>query len=88
MSAWTWVWYGWGAAFLVVEVSALVANRYHPVPPGQPSRRRTLSEQFWAWFHITPGRPSWSAAWLRFPAWVTAATLVWLFFHLLFGLGT
>lgn len=78
MSGWLIFWLAWGGLFAVGEGIALVR-----AAPGD-----TLSEQFWRWFRITPGKPSFTAAWLRFPAWVTAATLVWLFCHLLFGLGT
>lgn len=83
MNWWVIGWYAWGLAFATFETAALVANART-----QTHNRRTLSEQFWAWFKITPGKPSYTAAWLRFSGWATAFVLIWLIPHLLFGLGT
>lgn len=40
-SKWTWLWLGWIAAFVVLEVIAARSKRPKP---------RTLSEHVWKWF--------------------------------------
>lgn len=68
----TLLWLGWGAAFLIIEGSALWLG-----PKGS-----TLSEKVWSWFRVKDARPTVLTWLLRAPLW---AFLVWLLLHLGFG---
>ncbi len=72
MDGWTIGWLGWGAAFLVIEGSALLLG-----PQGS-----TLSEHVWSWFRVKDRRPTALTWLLRVPLW---GFLLWLLLHLGFG---
>lgn len=75
MSGWTWWWLTLGAVVLGTELVALARTQ----------RGDTLSEQVWAWLHVTPGKTPASAALVRFPTYVVAAFLLWLLLHFTLG---
>jgi len=75
MSGWLIYWLLWGLMFAVGEGIALKRTE----------KGDTLSEQIWAWLKVTPGKTPASSALFRFPSAVVGATLIWLFFHFLFG---
>lgn len=66
MSAWTWLWLGWLAAFALIEGAALINK----------GRGDTLSEHVWSWFQIRDSR-KWTLR--RF---TLALFLVWLLVHM------
>lgn len=70
---WTWLWYGWIAAFFVIEGTALARNR----------PQDTLSDHVWAWAGIPRHRaPSRSVRARRIGL---LAFLAWLSTHFLTG---
>lgn len=75
MSAWSWVWLSWASAGVVAELVALARTQ----------RGDTLSEQVWAYLHVTPGHTPLSAALVRFPTYMLAVFLLWLVPHFTLG---
>ena len=68
MTFFSWLWVGWGVAFLVIEGVALVRKE----------RGDTLSEHVWRWFQLRgrkDGKKPWQIAvrfaFLAFWAWLT-----------------
>lgn len=79
MSAWTWLWLGWGVYFLAVEAAALYDSK-----PGN-----TLSEHIWLWLGTQrrrPGEPERQrSGWTQLRRVLLLAFLAWLVVHFLTG---
>lgn len=74
MTVWTWLWFGWGAYFLVVEGWALVLGR----------TSGTLSAHVWAFLGYSGG-VKYPTGWTRLRRFLVLAFLAWLSVHLLTG---
>jgi len=72
VSPWTARWLVWIALFFCLEIPALLNKQ-----DGD-----TLSEHFWAWFHVKDSRHT-PIVWVLRGALLVG--LAWLFFHLGFG---
>lgn len=75
MTAWARFWLSIGAVAVAAELVALIRKQ-----PGD-----TLSEQVWAWLHVTPGKTPMRAALLSWRSFVVAAFLLWLVAHFVLG---
>lgn len=68
MTIWSWLWIGWGVAFVIIEGLA-IKNK---------ARGDTLSEHVWAWFQLKgrkDGKKPWQVllrlGFICFWAWIT-----------------
>lgn len=75
MTVWTWLWFGWGAYFAVVEGVALFNSVGND----------TLSEHVWAFLGYEERRVGPPTGWQRLRRFATLAGLAWLVVHLLTG---
>ena len=73
MTAYTWAWLAWIAAFLLIEGKALVQKR---------DPQATLSAHVWAWFAVKDTRRT---GWVRARRWGLLAFMAWLTAHFLTG---
>lgn len=73
--AWTWLWFGWGVYFLVVEGLALF-NR---------TGGDTLSEHVWAWLGYRERRVGPPTGTERLRRYLTLGFLAWLVVHFMTG---
>ncbi len=78
MSAWTAFWLVWMAAGGTAEAVAL----------GRRAPHDTLSEQVWAWLHVTPGQTTLRTAVQSWRAFAVAGFLFWLIPHFTLGWWT
>jgi hypothetical protein len=74
VTIWSWLWIGWGVAFLVIEAAALINK----------DRGDTLSEHVWSWFQLR-GRKDGKRPWQVLLRLGFVCFWVWLTFHFLSG---
>jgi len=74
MNLFSWLWIGWGLAFLVIEGFALKRK----------AKGDTLSEHVWSWFQLK-GRKDTKKPWQILLRLGFVAFWVWLTIHFLFG---